>query len=127
MSFISEEDIYNLIEELITKLFKEILGIEIPRPFHRLTYQEAMNRYGTDRPDLRFGLEIVDLTALVRNSEVKVFCETAKRADVLRPSGFPEAPPFPEKSWMIWSGWPRDGGPKVWHGPRSIPKDGNPL
>ncbi|MBA4394634.1 MAG: aspartate--tRNA ligase [Desulfobacca sp.] len=84
MSFIKEEDIFNLIEELICKLFKQILGLEIPRPFGRLTYEEAMNRFGTDRPDIRFGLEIVDLTALAGQSGVKVFAEAAQKGGCIK-------------------------------------------
>jgi aspartyl-tRNA synthetase len=84
MSFIEEEDIFNLIEDLICKLFKQILGLEIPRPFSRLTYEEAMNRFGTDRPDLRFGLEIVDLTALAGQSGVKVFAEAAQKGGSIK-------------------------------------------
>ncbi|HHW61701.1 MAG TPA: aspartate--tRNA ligase, partial [Syntrophomonadaceae bacterium] len=73
MSFIDEEDIYSLVEDLMYVIFKEGCGIEIARPFPRISWQEAMLKYGTDRPDLRFGLEIQDLTELVRDVEFKVF------------------------------------------------------
>jgi aspartyl-tRNA synthetase len=97
MSFISEEDICNLIEDLICQLFKETLGMEIPRPIRRLTYEEAMNRYGTDRPDLRFGLEITDLTALVRQSEVKVFAEVAQKGGCIKAIRVPGGAAFSRK------------------------------
>ncbi len=97
MSFISEEDVCNLIEELICLLFKQILDLEVPRPFHRLTYEDAMNRYGTDRPDLRFGLEIVDLTALVKNSEVKVFSEAAQKGGCIKAIRVPGGAAFSRK------------------------------
>jgi aspartyl-tRNA synthetase len=97
MSFIQEEDIFILIEELIFKLFKEILGLEISRPFRRLTYEEAMNRYGTDRPDLRFGLEIRDLTDLVRSSEVRVFAEAAQKGGCIKGLRVPEGASFSRK------------------------------
>ena len=61
MSFPTEEDVYALIEGLFARVFP-LAGIEVPTPFPRLTYAEAMARYGIDRPDLRFGLEIQDLT-----------------------------------------------------------------
>jgi aspartyl-tRNA synthetase len=97
MSFISEEDIYILIEELIYNLFKEILEIEIPRPIRRLTYEEALNRFGTDRPDLRFGLEITDLTPLVKKSEVKVFVEVAQKGGCIKAICVPGGASFSRK------------------------------
>ncbi len=66
MAFISEEDIMQVVEGLIAALFRELLEIEVPRPFPRLTYRECMDRFGLDRPDLRFGLGLRDLTDLVQ-------------------------------------------------------------
>jgi aspartyl-tRNA synthetase len=97
MSFIHEDDIYVLIEELISKLFKQILGLEIPTPFPHLTYEEAMNRYGTDRPDLRFGLEIRDLTAQAGQSEVKVFAEAARKGGCVKAIRVPGGAAFSRK------------------------------
>ena len=97
MSFIHEDDIYVLIEELISKLFKQILGLEIPTPFPHLTYEEAMNRYGTDRPDLRFGLEISDLTAQAGQSEVKVFAEAARKGGCIKAIRVPGGAAFSRK------------------------------
>jgi aspartyl-tRNA synthetase len=97
MSFIHEEDIFELIESLICKLFKQVLNADIPRPFRRLTYEEAMNRYGTDRPDLRFGLEIQDLTALVRSSEVRVFAEAALKGGCVKAIRVPGGAAFSRK------------------------------
>ncbi len=97
MSFIHEDDIFVLIEELISKLFKQILGLEIPTPFPHLTYEEAMNRYGTDRPDLRFGLEIVDLTASAGQSEVKVFAEAARKGGCIKAIRVPGGAAFSRK------------------------------
>ncbi len=73
MSFIHEEKIYRLVEDWIGLLFKELLGIGIQFPFQRMTYSEAVNRFGTDRPDLRFGLELTDITDLVGATEFRVF------------------------------------------------------
>jgi len=73
MSFLSQDEILQLNEDLICHLFKTVKGVELPRPFPRLTYAEAIRRYGSDRPDTRFGLELVDVSDLVRNSGFKVF------------------------------------------------------
>ncbi|MGA2543249.1 MAG: aspartate--tRNA ligase [Verrucomicrobiota bacterium] len=73
MSFIEREDIYALIEGLLQRIWKLALNIEAPRPFPRLTFQEALNRYGSDKPDTRFGLELADFTEEFRASKFKVF------------------------------------------------------
>ncbi len=72
-SFIEREDIYRLIETLLAKLWKAILHIDLPTPFLRMPYKEAMNSYGVDKPDLRFGLKIEDLSAVFDGSAFKVF------------------------------------------------------
>lgn len=73
MSFMSQEELLQLNEELVSYIFKTVKGIELPRPFPRLTYAEAMGRYGSDKPDTRFGLELVDVSDLLKNSGFKVF------------------------------------------------------
>ncbi|MDJ1172169.1 aspartate--tRNA ligase [Roseofilum sp. BLCC_M154] len=73
MSFMSEEDIINLNEGLVCHIFKTIKNIDIPRPFPRITYKESMDRYGCDRPDTRFGLELVDVSDVVKDCGFKVF------------------------------------------------------
>jgi aspartyl-tRNA synthetase len=73
MSFMSQEEIIDLNEELICQIFKEIKGMEIPRPFPRLTYAEAMDSYGCDKPDTRFDLKLVDVSKLFKDSQFKVF------------------------------------------------------
>jgi aspartyl-tRNA synthetase len=65
MSFVVEEDVQNVVEKLMTSIWKDVLGLDIPRPFPHLSYAEAMDKYGSDKPDLRFGLPLVDLTAAV--------------------------------------------------------------
>jgi aspartyl-tRNA synthetase len=72
-SFLPTETFLSMMEEMVAKLFKETIGVEVPRPFPRLTYQEAMERYGSDKPDLRFGMELVDLSDILRDSSFKVF------------------------------------------------------
>lgn len=73
MSFMSQEEILQLNEDLVCHIFKTVKGIDLPRPFPRLTYAEAMDRYGSDRPDTRYGLELVDVSDLVADSGFKVF------------------------------------------------------
>lgn len=76
-AFMSEEQIMQLMEELIRSIFKTVLGDELPNPFPRMSYSEAMRRYGTDKPDLRIELELVDVADLVRGCEFKVFAGPA--------------------------------------------------
>lgn len=73
MSFMSQEEIMNLNEALICDIFKTVKGVDLPRPFPRLTYAAAMDRYGSDRPDTRFGLELVNVSDLFADSGFKVF------------------------------------------------------
>ncbi|MCX7570327.1 aspartate--tRNA ligase [Tumebacillus sp. DT12] len=72
-SFLSMETFLTMMEEMVTGVFQKVLNVEIPRPFPRMTYAEAMARYGSDKPDIRFGLELQDLTDVVRGSGFKVF------------------------------------------------------
>ena len=76
-SFVTREDIYALFEGMLKKLWQDVLGTDIPTPFPRLTFHDAMNRYGVDKPDVRFGLELVDFTELFKTSGFKVFASTA--------------------------------------------------
>jgi aspartyl-tRNA synthetase len=72
-SFLSQEDIISLMEKMMGKVMKEVKGLDIPATFPRMTYDEAMSRYGSDKPDTRFGLELVDLSEIVKDSGFKVF------------------------------------------------------
>jgi len=84
MSFIDEEDIYNMHERLFKYLWKTVLNKDIKIPFPRLTYQQAMDRYGTDKPDIRFGLELTDITDIVKNSNFKVFTDNIKSGGIVK-------------------------------------------
>jgi len=76
-SFIDREGIYSLFEGMLKKVWKDVLGHDLPTPFPRMPYIDAMNRYGVDKPDVRFGMELVDFTELFKNSAFKVFASTA--------------------------------------------------
>ena len=84
LSFIEEEDIYEIIEGMMLKLFKDVLNIELSAPFARMNYDEALARFGTDRPDTRFGLELVDLTETVRNCSFNVFQTVVKKGGLVK-------------------------------------------
>jgi aspartyl-tRNA synthetase len=84
MSFVDVEDILPLHEQLINRVFKEIRGIEFEAPFMRMTYKEAMDRFGSDKPDLRFGSEIVDLADVFSGSDFKVFQSALAEGRVIK-------------------------------------------
>jgi len=81
MSFVTEDDVFDAVEGLFVALWKECLGVDLVRPFPRLTFREAMLRYGSDKPDVRFGLEFRDVTALCARSPLNVVAKGAKRED----------------------------------------------
>jgi aspartyl-tRNA synthetase len=84
MSFIEREDIYNLVEGLLKRIWKTTLNIDVPTPFKRLTFQEAINRYGIDKPDTRFGMELVDFTEEFRGSKFKIFSGAVANQGVVK-------------------------------------------
>lgn len=84
MSFITEEDIMNMMEGLMKAIFKACLGKDLILPLPRLTYAQAISRYGKDNPDVRFGMELVDLTAIVKDSGFKLFSEVASSGGIIK-------------------------------------------
>ncbi|MDD5491554.1 MAG: aspartate--tRNA ligase [bacterium] len=84
MSFVTQEDIFAHVEGLMSTIFQKMMNVELKTPFPRLTYAESKSKYGSDKPDLRFGLEIRDITDLVKDTEFKVFAEVAKNKGVIR-------------------------------------------
>lgn len=90
MSFLSFEEILELNESLVCHIFKTVKGIDLPRPFPRLTYAEAMDRYGTDRPDTRYGLELVDVSDLMKDSGFKVFSGAVASGGIVKVLPIPE-------------------------------------
>ncbi|HKM16998.1 MAG: aspartate--tRNA ligase [Firmicutes bacterium] len=84
MSFVEAEDVMNLMEEMMAGLVRAVTGKEVKTPIQRMTWADAMLRYGSDRPDTRFGLELVDVTAAVAKSEFRVFVNTIAGGGVVR-------------------------------------------
>jgi aspartyl-tRNA synthetase len=84
MSFCTEEDVFSLVEGLFARIWKEILGIELKLPFPRIDQQEAFLKYGTDQPDLRYGLEIADLGEFLRETKADVFRSVLRDGGVVR-------------------------------------------
>lgn len=78
MSFIEREDILEMAENMMSYVFKQACNIDVPTPFRRMSYQEAMERYGSDKPDLRFAMELIDVSDVFKNTEFKVFCNVMK-------------------------------------------------
>lgn len=83
MSFVDEDDVITICEGLMQKLLKEVKGIELSRPFPRLTYREAVETYGTERPDLRFDLKLTNVSELVSRSRFKIFSEMVAKGGVV--------------------------------------------
>jgi len=84
MSFVQPSDVMQVVEGMICLLFKELKGIELKWPFTKLSYQEAMNRFGSDKPDMRFGLEIRDFTDALRGCQAKVFTSAIQKGGVVK-------------------------------------------
>ena len=80
-AWVSERDVQDATEEMIRTVFKDVMDVELAQPFPRLSYEEAMRRYGSDKPDLRIALELVDVAELVKTCEFKVFTDWANHAD----------------------------------------------
>ena len=84
LSFVDIDDVIDVNERLIKHMFKEAIGIDVPTPIRRMTWKEAMERYGSDKPDLRFGIEINDISDIVKDSEFSVFADAVKSGGTVR-------------------------------------------
>ena len=84
MSFVDREQVMSLMEQMIVSVFKTAGAVQLPVPFPRMTYAEAMGRYGSDKPDLRFGMPLHDVTAFAAKSEFKVFKEAATKGGLVK-------------------------------------------
>jgi len=83
MSFVTEDDIFSVIEGMMAHIFSKVLGVDLKTPFPRYTFQEVMERYGSDKPDTRFGLEIIKLTDSVSGSQFKVFSQAIESSGII--------------------------------------------
>jgi aspartyl-tRNA synthetase len=97
MSFVAEEDVQSLIEEMFEEVWREVLGVEVKTPFPRLRYAEAMHRYGSDKPDLRYGMELVDLTEAFRSTEFRAFAGAIQQGGVVKGFAAPAAAAWSRK------------------------------
>uniref|UniRef100_UPI0025D7A89E aspartate--tRNA ligase n=1 Tax=Thermosulfurimonas sp. TaxID=2080236 RepID=UPI0025D7A89E len=84
MSFVDEESIMDLVERLVAHIFREALGVELQLPFPRFSYAEALSRFGTDRPDLRFGMELREVSDLFKETSFKVFAQVLERGGIIK-------------------------------------------
>ena len=84
LSFVDVDDVIDVNERLLAKLFKEVLGVEVSLPIPRMTWQEAMDRYGSDKPDIRFGMELQNVTETVKNCEFVVFKNAIENGGTVR-------------------------------------------
>ena len=84
MSFVDADDIMDMTEGLIRHVFKGALGVELPEKFQRMTWDEAMDKYGSDKPDLRFGMELINMTEAVKGSEFKVFNDIIDKGGIVK-------------------------------------------
>ncbi len=84
MSFVGEDDVMAVAEGMVAAIFEAALGVSPPLPFHRMTYHEALDRYGLDKPDLRFGLELTDISDIVEGSGFKVFADAIKKGGLVK-------------------------------------------
>ncbi|MBV9844741.1 MAG: aspartate--tRNA ligase [Kutzneria sp.] len=105
MSFVEQDDVIELGERIVGALWKELAGYEIPRPIPRITYADAMARYGTDKPDLRFGLELTELTEYFTETPFRVF-QAPYVGCVVMPGGADQ----PRRTLDAWQDWARQRG-----------------
>src|SRR5690606_1597350 len=97
MSFVDMDDVLDVMERLIVYVFQEAAGIALPRPFPRLTYDEAIDRYGGDKPDLRFGMELVDVSDIVAQSGFQVFAKAVAAGGRVKALNVPGGASMPRR------------------------------
>jgi aspartyl-tRNA synthetase len=103
MSFITEEDIQTLVEGLMAELWRSALGLEVPTPFRRMSYDEAIARYGVDKPDLRFGLELGEVTSAVASCGFRVFEQAVQAGGIVKALRVPDGQRFSRKDLDVIS------------------------
>jgi len=100
MSYIDRDDLLSLLEAMFKKVLKDVLGMDIKLPIDRLTYDEAIDKYGTDAPDVRFGMHLKSIEKLLIDSNYNIFSEALKQGGVIRGLKLEGASHFPEKISM---------------------------
>lgn len=116
MSFVEPEDVMDINEKAIARVWKEIKGVDIKLPFPKMTFKEAMDRFGNDKPDTRFGMEIKDITELSKGSGFKVFDEAIARKGVVRGIAVPGGAKFSRKDFDDLTDMSKKAGAKglIW-------------
>ena len=112
LSFGDEEDIYALMEELFAEVWLEVLGVELATPFPRLTFEESMRRFGTDKPDLRYGLELADLGEVFADTEVGVFKGVLEAGGSVIALAVPGGGQLTRREFDDWTDWAKRRGAK---------------
>ncbi|MEV6846962.1 aspartate--tRNA ligase [Actinoplanes sp. NPDC051411] len=110
MSFVTQDDIIALGEEIVGKLWSELAGYDIPRPIPRITWTDAMNRYGSDKPDLRYGVELVDLTSYLNGTEFRVFAGAIAAGGYVGAVVMPGGASQTRKELDGWQDWAKARG-----------------
>ncbi|MBS5051889.1 MAG: aspartate--tRNA ligase [Clostridiales bacterium] len=112
LSFVDVDDVIDVNERLLAKMFKEILGIEVSLPIQRMTWQEAMDRFGSDKPDIRFGMELTDVSEVVKDCEFVVFKNALENGGSVRGINAKGQGAMPRKKIDKLVGFARDFGAK---------------
>jgi aspartyl-tRNA synthetase len=110
MSFVTEDDVIELGEEIVAALWQDLAGVAIPRPIPRLTWHDAMERYGSDKPDLRYGLELTDLTDYLRGTEFRVFAGAIDAGGYVGAVVMPGGAAQTRKELDGWQDWAKARG-----------------
>jgi aspartyl-tRNA synthetase len=127
MSFVGEDDVYDIVERMLAGVFERVMGRELATPFLRLSYRESMDRFGTDKPDLRFGLELVDLSEVAARSEFRAFRSVVEAGGTVKGIRVPGGATFSRReieeleahakhfhakglAWLKWGGEGLSGG-----------------
>lgn len=107
MSFVDQDDVITVTEKILSDLFRDVLGVTVPLPIPHMTYRDAMNRYGSDKPDLRFGLELIDMTQFFSSTSFRVF-QAPYVGAVIMPGGANS----PRRELDAWQEWAKSRGAK---------------
>jgi aspartyl-tRNA synthetase len=110
MSFVTQDDIIELGEEIVSRLWDELAGVTVPTPIPRITWTDAMNRYGSDKPDLRYGLELTELTGYLRGTEFRVFAGAIDAGGYVGAVVMPGGAAQTRKELDGWQDWAKARG-----------------